>query len=85
MITVNIQPPPFDPTSEWQEPVDSDLRFISAACWWVCKQAQVMSSAGMQLRQATEADVSSAITSAESSINNLLANLTSAYQPPEGP
>jgi hypothetical protein len=75
MIEIDVADSPVDISGGFVAPADSDLLFVSAACFWVLQMAYNMRAAGIKLRQVQEADVTSAGTSLTTIMDNVLASI----------
>jgi len=79
MIERNISGSPFDPAGEWEEPNDSDLRFLSACAYAILVNIHNLSSDGFKFRQLEASDVSTLNSDIQTTVNSILTEL---YPPP---
>jgi hypothetical protein len=75
MIEISIQASPIDISGGFASPADTDLLYISAACYWVLAQANALNVAGAKLRQVEQTDINSAGTSLTAIMDDVLAKI----------
>lgn len=79
MIEISVQASPVDISGGFVAPVDTDLLYISAACFWVLQTANALNAAGAKMRQIENSDASSLISDTETAINSVLSAISSGF------
>ena len=79
MLERNISGSPFDPSAQWSEPNDPDLRFLSACAYAILVNINNLSSDGFKFRQLEGSDVTTINSDIQTTVNSILAEL---YPPP---
>jgi len=79
MLVNSISGSPFDPSGQWQEPNDSDLRFLSACAYTILVNIHNLSANNFKFRQLEASDVTTLNSDIQTTVNSILTEL---YPPP---